>query len=88
MIHITDDDYRQLAMMIEDASYGYDGCFEDCIEYDTDRFNSDLKVEVFSYDEENDDKGLFISFASMETSKPDGREENDFNLNILRNHIS
>lgn len=87
MIHITDEDYRQLAMKIEDASYEYGGYFKKCIQYDTDRFNSDLTVEVLPYDTGISDEGLFIVFAKMETSIPESKEENDFDLKKLRSYI-
>ena len=67
MIKLTAEDYRRMAFLVEDKSYDFSSDFETTIEYDTDRFNSDLQVHAMSYDHDGETR-LFITYAQLTTS--------------------
>ena len=81
MIKLTAEDYRRMAFLVEDSSD-----FETTIEYDTDRFNSDLQVHAMSYDHDGEAR-LFITYAQLTTSIPEGTINNDFDKNRLQYNL-
>ena len=84
-IRLTNQDYYQLAMLVEDKSCEHRGDFCDKIEYDTDRFHSDLNISVMIYESRFEDPKLFIVSADLKTYLPDGEVANDFDLTRLKN---
>lgn len=86
MITLTAEDYRRMAFLVEDKSYDFNSDFEATIEYDTDRFNSDLKVHVMTYDRAGE-TGLFIAYAQLTTYIPEGTINNDFDKNRLQYNL-
>ena len=86
MIKLTAEDYRRMAFLVEDKSYDFSSDFEPTIEYDTDRFNSDLQVHAMSYDHDGETR-LFITYAQLTTSIPEGTINNDFDKNRLQYNL-
>ncbi|WP_418659761.1 hypothetical protein [Alistipes putredinis] len=85
MIRLTNEDYYQLAMLVEDKSCEYPGDFCATIKYNTDRFYSNLNISVMIYEGRFKEPRLFIVSADLKTYLPEGEVANDFDLMRLKN---
>ena len=76
MIRLTNEDYYQLAMLVEDKSCEYPGDFCATI---------NLNISVMIYEGRFKEPRLFIVSADLKTYLPKGEVANDFDLMRLKN---